>query len=108
MTSQELFHKCEKEVANYDQYINRDQQNFLATLANLDKLIEQIQRESLFSSNEELRDIATENLKLLMIPYLQAEVLMLIMENRYERVLKAHTYYLDYLKLMKHYCLLEK
>jgi len=108
MTSQELFHKCEKEVADYDQYINREQKNFLATLENLDKLIEQIQRESLFSSNEELRDIATENLKLLMIPYLQAEVLMHIMENRYERVLKAHTYYLDYLKLMKHYNLLEK
>jgi len=40
MTCQELFHKCEKEVANYDQYINRDKENFLATLANLDKLIE--------------------------------------------------------------------
>ena len=33
---------------------------------------------------------------------------MHMMDDRYERVLKAHTYYLEYLKLMKHYCLLEK
>lgn len=43
-----------------------------------------------------------------MVPYLEAEVLMHMMDDRYERVLKAHTYYLEYLKLMKHYCLLEK
>jgi hypothetical protein len=36
MTSVELFHKVEKEVADYDQYMNRDHEHCLATLATLD------------------------------------------------------------------------
>jgi hypothetical protein len=61
-----------------------------------------------FSANEALRDIHTENLKLLMIPYYQADVLMRIMENRPENVRLGHTYQLEYLKLMNHYELLSK
>ena len=40
MTSVELFHKVEKEVVDYDNYINRDHEHCLATLASLDKLVE--------------------------------------------------------------------
>jgi hypothetical protein len=40
MTSVELFHKIEKEVADYDDYINRDHEHCQATLASLDKLVE--------------------------------------------------------------------
>jgi hypothetical protein len=61
-----------------------------------------------FSSNEELSDIHTENIKLLMIPYYQAQVLMRLMEDRDESVKKGHTYFLEYLKLMNHYRLLDK
>ena len=45
---------------------------------------------------------------MLMVPYLEAEVLFRQMTNRGESVRKAHTYYLEYLKLMNHYHLLEK
>ena len=64
--------------------------------------------ESIFSSNEEFSEIHTENIKLLMIPYYQAEVLLRIMENRDKNVQKGHVYYLEYLKLMNHYRLLDK
>ena len=43
-----------------------------------------------------------------MVPFYEAEVLFRIMDKREERVKMAHTFYLEYLKLMKHYELLEK
>lgn len=45
---------------------------------------------------------------MLMLPYLEAEVLFRQMTDRAASVGKAHTYYLEYLKLMDHYHLLEK
>jgi hypothetical protein len=42
-----------------------------------------------------------------MVPCLEADVLFRLMDDRSERVRQAHTYYLEYLKLMKHYNLLE-
>jgi len=43
-----------------------------------------------------------------MVPYYQADTLFRIMDKRDERVKTAHTYYLEYLKLMDHYEMLEK
>ena len=45
---------------------------------------------------------------MLMVPYLEAEVLFRTMTDRAVCVRKAHTYFLEYLKLMNHYELLEK
>ena len=42
-----------------------------------------------------------------MIPYYEADTLMRIMGNRFERVKLARIFYLEYLKLMNHYELLE-
>jgi hypothetical protein len=52
--------------------------------------------------------VVTENLKMLMVPYLEAQVLAQLFDKREERVRQAHVYYLEYLKLMRHYDLLEK
>lgn len=43
-----------------------------------------------------------------MVPYYEADVLYRIMDNRTERVKLAQTFYLEYLKLMNHYELLDK
>lgn len=53
-------------------------------------------------------EIQTEHLKMLMVPYLEAEVLFRSMTDRTDAVRKAHTYFLEYLKLMNHYNILEK
>jgi len=79
----------------------------LKTYDELEALVKQIQKENVFSSNEELREIQTEHMKLLMVPYYEADTLFRIMDQRTKRVDMAHTYYLEYLKLMKHYNLLE-
>ena len=104
----EAFHKLEKEVVGYEDYVNADEEHFLATMDGFKSLVEEIQRENIFSANEELKDIHTEHIKILMVPFYEAETLFRIMDKRDERVKTAHTYYLEYLKLMDHYELLEK
>lgn len=107
-TLEEQFLKLEKRVVGYDDFENCEEAHFMETLEGLNTLVERIQGESVFSANESLSEIHTENLKLLMIPYYQANVLMRLMEDRDANVRKGHTYYLEYLKLMNHYDLLDK
>ena len=52
-------------------------------------------------------EIATENIKLLMAPFYEADVLFRIMDQRFERVKLAHILYLEYLRMLNHYKLLE-
>lgn len=62
----------------------------------------------MFSPNEEIKEIATENIKLIMAPFYKADLLFRIMDSRFERVKMAHVFYLEYLKLLDHYGVLEK
>lgn len=62
----------------------------------------------MFSDNEEIKEIETDNIRLLLTPYYEADVLNRIMDNRLERVKLSQTFYLEYLKLMNHYGMLEK
>lgn len=43
-----------------------------------------------------------------MVPYYEADTLLRIMDNRKDRVKLAQTFYLEYLKLMNHYGMLDK
>lgn len=61
----------------------------------------------MFSPNETIDEIQTENLKLLMAPYYEGDTLFRIMENRADQVKMAHCFYLEYLKLLDHYQMLE-
>ena len=64
--------------------------------------------ESIFSPNETIDEIHTENLKLLMAPFYVADTLFRIMDKRHEKVQMSYSFYLEYLKLLDHYNLLEK
>lgn len=100
--------QLEKRVVGYEDFVNCEEEHFKDTIEGFNKLVERIQMENVFSSNEKLSEIHTENLKLLMTPFYQANVLLRMMENRDDNVKKGHTYYLEYLKLMNHYNLLTK
>lgn len=88
--------------------VNNEDKFYIKTLNEVRQLVNDIQRLGLFSPNEEIKEIATENLKLIMAPYYQADVLFRIMDQRGERVKMAHVFYLEYLKLLDHYGVLEK
>ena len=102
------FHKLEKECIGFDNYVNCEDKYYKETLEGLRRLVQRIQRESLFSPNEEISEIETDHLKLIMAPFYQADVLFRIMENRAEQVKMAHVFYIEYLRLLNHYGVLEK
>ena len=69
-------HELEKECIGFDNFVNcDDDEHYLKTLDNLRKLVIKVQSDSIFSPNEEIKEILTENLKLLMAPFYQAQVL---------------------------------
>jgi hypothetical protein len=104
----ERFHKLEKTCIGFDNYVDCEEKNFLKALDDLRKLVNDIQRQSIFSDNEELKEVPTENLKLLMAPYYEADVLFRIMDNRLERVKMSHIFYIEYLRMLNHYGVLDK
>lgn len=84
-----------------------EDKNYIETLEQLRKLIVQIQNKNMFSPNEEIKEVHTEHLKLLMAPFYQADLLFRIMDNRFERVKMAHVFYIEYLRLLNHYGVLD-
>lgn len=104
----EAFHKLEIKCVGYENYVDCEEKNYIETLEELRKLIVEIQKKSMFSPNEELKEIHTDNLKLLMAPYYQADLLFRIMDNRAERVKLAHVFFIEYLRLLNHYGVLDK
>jgi len=104
----DLFHKLEKECIGYENFVNCDDKNYCETLEKLRRLVVRIQREHLFSDNEQLKEIETDHLRLLTVPYYEADTLYRIMDSRTERVKLSQTFYLEYLKLMNHYGQLDK
>jgi hypothetical protein len=104
----EMFHILEKECIGYENFVNCDDKHYIKTLENLRRLVVKIQKQSLFSPNEEIKEIQTEHIKLLMAPYYEADVLFRIMDKRHERVKMAHVFFIEYLRLLNHYGVLEK
>lgn len=85
----EMFYILEKECIGCENFVNCDNKHYSKTLENLRRLVIKIQRQSLFSPNEEIKEIQTENIKLLMTPYYEADVLFRLMDKRHERVKMA-------------------
>ena len=107
MTILDAFHTLEMRVSGFNDYVDCNEEAFSQTLKGFEDLVKRVQQDSLFSKNETLKDIDTHHLKLLMVPVLEADVLYRMMDERHERVRQSHVYYLEFLKLMKHYELLE-
>lgn len=60
----------------------------------------------MFSPNESFKEIHTENLKYLMLPYLLANATNKMLENRKANIQMSQNYYNEYLNLLNHYGLL--
>ena len=66
----EQFHELEKQCIGYDNFINCNDEAYLGTLEKLRQLVIRIQREHVFSDNEELKEIETDNLRYFLPPSL--------------------------------------
>ena len=60
---QDEFHDLEKQCIGFENFINNEEKYYLETLENLRQLVERIQKEHVFSDNESLKEIDTDNLK---------------------------------------------
>lgn len=74
----------------------------------LKKIELSIKKLSLFSPNEEVDDILTENLKYMLLPFCNACISYQISANRKEKIIQAKKYFEMYLSLMAHYKILPK
>ena len=104
----EKFHKLEKQCIGYDNYVDADDEHYKKTLDGMRKVVTEIQKDNLFSPNETIKEVQTEHLKLLMAPYYQADLLYRIMEDRMERVKLSQVFYIEYLRMLDHYGVLQK
>jgi hypothetical protein len=57
------FHELEKQCLGYENYVNCEDKYYLETLEKLRRLVVQIQREHLFSDNEQIKEIETDHLR---------------------------------------------
>ena len=91
--SDNLAHKflqLEKKAIGYENYEDATEESYLKTLDGFKLLVEDIKRESVFSANETMDEIDTEHLKLMMVPYYEANVMFRVMDQRPKRVQDAH------------------
>ena len=102
------FLELEKKAIGFENYIDCSEESYLKCLEGFKQLVEDIKRESVFSANEGMEEIQTDHLKLMMVPYYEANVMFRCMTDRPKMVKDAHKQYLEYLKLMNHYKMLEK
>lgn len=57
------FLALEQTCLGYEDYVNANEESYLKTIGELRELVVTIQRESIFSDNEDIKEIDTDSLK---------------------------------------------
>lgn len=81
------------------------------TLKMFDDLVfymKEVQSQSLFSDNEDFEELQTESIKYMSIPYYQAELLLMIGEDRKKHINLAVLFYDEFFKLLSNYKFISK
>ena len=104
----EKFDKIMKACFGFENGTNNEDKFFAGTLKEWEELVKDIQKDFLFSPNEEITDIDPRNLKLLLLPYYQAETMYRIMEDRKKSIQISKKFYDEFMKLIDHYALMDE
>lgn len=107
-TLKQDFLKVQKLCMGFEECIKNEAQYHNEAFESLQKIVKQIQSNNIFSPNEEITDIDPQHLPYLLIPYYQADTLFRFMEDRKAKVLLSKDFYIQFLKLMEHYELLDE
>lgn len=94
-------------MLGYEEFVDCSDENFIKTFDDLQDIVNSLTREGVFSPNEQFKELDTNNLPLLLCPYYMAKVAGRIMENRLNRIQVSQRFFFEYLRMMKHYELLE-
>jgi immunoglobulin-binding protein 1 len=74
----------------------------------LNEIFIKVRETGTFSNNEEFKDIKPEDIKYLLIPYYQAELIQKFMENRLIRLEQGLKFYEEFYKILNTYSALSK
>ena len=79
-------------------------QEELKKVLNLCSILEkEVHSNGLFSSNEDFKEVKTEDLKYLLVPYYQSEILQKYMENRDSKLDLSLKFYDEFFKVLDNY-----
>jgi len=81
-------------------YNQEELKNFLNSLS---KIAKEVHSEGLFSKNEDFTEIKAEDIKYLLVPYYQADVIQKFMENRDSKLDLALKFYDEFFKILDNY-----
>lgn len=93
--------KIRKEIEKYeDEGGSGKEDNWKQTFNNLNEVKKIVYSHGIFSENEEFKEIKTEDIKFLLIPFYQSELMQKFMENRESNLQFAIHFYEEFFKLL--------
>lgn len=80
-----------------------NQEELKKLLNSLSKIAKEVHSEGLFSKNEDFSEIKAEDIKFLLVPYYQADVIQKFMDNRESKLDLALKFYDEFFKILDNY-----
>jgi hypothetical protein len=102
----ELSIRCEKIRKNcisFEDNPENKEEQWKAALNECASVLKDISNQAIFSENEEFSEIAAENIKYLLIPYYQANILQRFMINRLNILDLSIRFYKEFVRILENY-----
>lgn len=80
-----------------------NQEELKKLLNSLSKIAKEVHSEGLFSKNEDFSEIKAEDIKFLLVPYFQADVIQKFMDKRDSKLDLALKFYDEFFKILDNY-----
>jgi hypothetical protein len=101
--------KIRKEMEKYEEEGGSGkEENWKQTFNNLNDIKKLVYAQGVFSENEEFKDIKSEDIKFLLIPFYQSELMQKFMENRESNLNYSIHFYEEFFKLLDQHEYFEK
>jgi len=100
--------KIRKQIDYFEENPDNQVTEWKACLDELSLLFQDVARQQIFSSNEEFSEIKTEDIKFLLIPFYQAELIQKFSEGRPSKLKLALKFYDEFYKILELYNYLTK
>ncbi len=100
--------KIRKQVEYFEDNPDNQVEEWKTCLDEVAVLFKDVAKQQLFSENEEFSDIKPEDIKFLLIPFYQSELIQKFQDNRSAKLTLAIKFYEEFYKILKQYNYLTK
>ena len=97
-----------REMEKYEEDPSKREEDWKKTLDSLIQINNEVIKEGIFSENEEFSEIKPEDIKYILIPFFQGELIQKFMENRTAKLELALRFYDEFYKRLNKYNYLSK